>query len=101
MILECCKKRINISTCTDINESKLFFWAERFCPSVKTSASNGSCDFVIYCIKSINSRIYRKFNCYFLEGDWNNSEDFLAKFVTQLFQSLLINQGIDMYFAPA
>lgn len=80
----------------------LDFWLERFCPNIELllSLSNG-CD-VDFSIELYDSDVYDYIlenNTIKLYGQRDNYESYLAKFITQVFQKLLLDD--DIFIFPA
>lgn len=75
----------------------LFFWLKRFCPNIKEIPYNKKNIIVDYDIKFIKSEEYdyiEKENSITILGVIAENESFIAKFVTQCFQKLLIEDNI-------
>lgn len=81
--------------------SELDFWTKRFCPLIefKLLSDNHSVDYTIECIDSTKHNYHTYKNGIVISGKWHKCEAFLAKFITQVFQKLLIKQNI--IFLPA
>lgn len=80
-------------------EKDLDFWIKRFCPNVEILIQKVNFDIVIECIDSIKYDYVVENNYIKIYGTMNNYSSFLAKFITQVFQKLLINEEI--LFVPA
>lgn len=97
MILECCNKRIllSIDEKIEIETNNIKFWLERFCPSIKIFNENDSnYDWIIECKNNNINSIIESNKKYILYGKYeNNSESFIAKFITQVFSKLIIEDG--------
>ena len=75
----------------------IVFWLERFCPNVeliKSEVNDYEPDLVIEFINSNKYNYCKKQNIYKLYGKIDTNESYIAKFITQCFQKLLINDGI-------
>lgn len=87
-----------------VDTTELKFWIERFVPSVKISNSEKfktEEEFKIHCINDIGEpRIkFHTLDEICLYYDWSKSTfGYLGKFVSQVFQSLLIEEGV--FFLP-
>ena len=80
-------------------EKELDFWIQRFCPNIEILTEEVNFDISIECFdcKEYNYIIQKdKIKLY---GSMNNYSSFLAKFITQVFQKELIDEGI--LFVPA
>jgi len=80
---------------------ELDFWLQRFCPNLEI-LNNNNCynvDFNIECVESNKCKYILEDKNIKLYGSMNNYASFLAKFITQVFQKLLIDDSI--VFIPA
>ena len=83
----------------NLKEKNLDFWLERFCPNIEILTKKFNYDMSIECIDSIKYDYVVENNYITIYGKMNNYSSFLAKFITQVFQKLLIYEGI--LFVPA
>ena len=98
---KCFNRIIKVSLYKPKTEN-LDFWLQRFCPSVIILADKQKSDFSIICLLKRKSDYidYRvKNKKIYLYGKLDNYESYLAKFITQTFQSLLIKD--DIFFLPS
>lgn len=93
MFLKCCSHHIKVSLCEKINKENFIFWLERFCPGVEKEENCDGFEIEIECIESSDSKIVESDNKVKIYGDWCDSEDFSAKYVTQVIQRLLVSNG--------
>lgn len=89
-----CFDRVIALEIADVSEEKLNFWINRFCPSVEKINHTTNTDIVITYEYSKSNDYTIQNNNIILSGDKNNCESSLAKFITQVFQKLLINDNI-------
>lgn len=80
-------------------EKDLDFWIERFCPNVEILSEKVNFDIGIECIDGIKYDYIVEKDYIRIYGKMNNYSSFLAKFITQVFQKLLIDEEI--LFVPA
>lgn len=80
-------------------EKDLDFWIERFCPNVEILNESINFDISIECFDSIKYNYIIENDNIKLYGKMDNYTSFLAKFITQVFQKKLIDDGI--LFIPA
>lgn len=78
---------------------ELDFWIERFCPNVEIIGNKNYYDMTIECFNSSNYDYIIKDKHISIYGKMIKYSSFLAKFITQVFQYLLINDEI--LFIPA
>lgn len=91
----CFNKIISIKLYEKANDM-LDFWLKRFCPSIiKIQDSEKlKIDFEIIVVESKKTNYSIKNNKIILYGSIGNNISYIAKFVTQCFQKLLINENI-------
>lgn len=95
---ECFSKIIKLTLESNKLE-ELDFWLYRFCPSVNKIDSVDKYDISIECFESSFYDYLVDGNKIKLYGNMKNYSSFLAKFITQVFQKLLIYENI--LFVPA
>lgn len=91
----CFNKKISIKL-TKNNEIMLDFWLKRFCPNIIKIRHSPQLkfDLELIVIKSEKTNYKIKSNKIFLYGNIKDNVSFIAKFVTQCFQKLLIEENI-------
>ena len=90
----CFNKKISIKL-YEKSDDMLDFWLKRFCPSIKVQDSAQlKIDLEIIVIKSEKTNYSIKNNKIFLFGNIGDNISYIAKFVTQCFQKLLIEENI-------
>ena len=91
----CFNKTISIKLYEIANEM-LDFWLKRFCPSIIKiqNSEKVKIDLEITIIASKKTNYIVKSNKIILYGDIGDNISYIAKFVTQCFQKLLINENI-------
>ena len=102
MFLECCNKRILfiVDGIPGINIDNIIFWLERFCPALKILEESKEYNLSIECRISFENKLVESNGNYILFGKYNNNcESYLAKFVTQVFAKLIIED--DFLIVPA
>lgn len=96
---ECFNKKICLNLYHKAS-NMLYFWIRRFCPNVKIIEEDymfnnkTKCDFNIEFIESKKYNYITSNNCIKIYGILNDNESYIAKFVTQCFQKLLIEDNI-------
>ena len=97
--LKCFDKKIHLSLYKELSDL-LFFWLNRFCPSIEVINKNDNDSyFEIMFIESDKYDYECDNNIIKIYGKLENDESFIAKFVTQCFQKLLIDD--DILIVPA
>ena len=89
-----CFDRIIALKTADVNEEMFDFWLNRFCPNVEKINCTTNVDITIEYEYSESNDYTIQNNKIILFGDKDNCESSLAKFMTQVFQKLLINDNI-------
>lgn len=91
----CFNKKISIKLYEKVDDM-LDFWLKRFCPSIIKiqDSSQLKFDLEIFVIKSEKINYSIKNNKIFLFGNIRDNISYIAKFVTQSFQKLLIEENI-------
>ena len=91
----CFEKTISIKLYEITNEA-LDFWLKRFCPSIIKiqNSKKLKIDLEIRVVKSKKTNYSINSNKIVLYGSIENNISYIAKFVTQCFQKLLINENI-------
>lgn len=91
----CFNKKISIKLYEKVDDM-LDFWLKRFCPSIIKiqDSSQLKFDLEIFVIKSEKINYSKKNNKIFLFGNIRDNISYIAKFVTQSFQKLLIEENI-------
>ena len=91
----CFNKTISIKSYETANEM-LDFWLKRFCPSIIKipNSEKIKIDLTITIVESKKTNYSIKSNKIILYGDIGENISYIAKFVTQCFQRLLINENI-------
>lgn len=92
-VYECFGVSITVSLCSPLDPEVLFFWMQRFCPNVKKSNATDHAAAVI-CRQNAFCAFAQQGTQYELCGDWTGSESALARFLCQVFQTLLVSRGI-------
>ena len=91
---ECFNKKICLSLYREVS-NMLYFWIKRFCPNVKIEKNKKNIriisDFFIEFIESKKNNYIINSNCVKIYGILTDNESYIAKFVTQCFQKLLID----------
>lgn len=98
---KCFNKTIKLKLPFEPSEN-LFFWLKRFCPNVEIIKSNKKENKYNFYIEFVDSNIYDyelKDQKIFIYGKLINYESFVAKFITQCFQKLLLED--DILIVPA
>lgn len=93
---ECFNKKICLNLYHDASDM-LYFWIKRFCPNVKIIKEANKkieCDFVIKFIESKKYNYIINNNYIKIYGTLTDNESYVAKFITQCFQKMLIEDGI-------
>lgn len=90
----CCNYWIKISYVEEIETDELVFWLKRFCPNVITCTEFQNFNIVVQCLQSEEYKLLELEDSVYIQGQWKNSEDFLAKYITQLLQRFLVCDGI-------
>lgn len=81
------------------NLQKVDFWIKRFCPVVELSYQSNNVDYIIRCVDSTKYGYNIGTKQIVITGKWSEFESFLGKFITQVFQNLLVDD--DIFFMPA
>ena len=90
---------ISIDEKIKIDNEKLEFWLKRFCPCLKNVPS-GKVDYQIYLTLDQNEVVSANDFESHIQGMWSNGcESFLAKYVAQVFQQLMLKD--DILIVPA
>lgn len=90
----CFEHWIKLSFGDEIELDSLFFWIKRFCPSVSIDMEIHKYEIEINCIKSDYYDLSETDTIIQIYGNWLKSEDFLAKYVTQVMQKILIKEKL-------
>lgn len=93
---ECFNKKICLNLYHEAS-SMLYFWVKRFCPNVKIIKEDNNkieCDFIIEFIESKKYNYIIDNNCIKIYGILTDNESYIAKFITQCFQKMLIEDDI-------
>lgn len=93
---ECFNKKICLNLYHKAS-NMLYFWIKRFCPNVKILKEDDNkieCDFIIKFIQSKKYNYIINNNCIKIYGILTDNESYIAKFITQCFQKLLIEDDI-------
>ena len=95
-IYSCFNKNIKlIANDISIDLAKLEFWLKRDCPNVKTLNNDEKVEHSIICENStIEPQCITNNISTILKGDFKECETWFAKFISQMFQKLLIEDGI-------
>lgn len=94
LYIGCCDCWIKLLYAEEIESAELMFWLKRFCPNVIICSEFQEHKAAVNCVQSENYEIAEIEDIIYIWGQWKNSEDFLAKFITQLLQRFLICDGI-------
>lgn len=102
LVITSYEKNVLLDFDSIINSTELKFWIERFVPNVKISdVKTTKIEFKIHCIDSIEGPNIKRGNTneVYLFNNWSQSSfGYLGKFISQIFQMILIEEGI--YFFP-
>lgn len=93
---ECFNRKICLNLYHDASDM-LYFWVKRFCPNVKIIKEVDKkieCDFTIEFIESKKYNYVINNNCIKIYGTLTDNESYIAKFITQCFQKMLIEDDI-------
>ena len=90
----CCNYWIKLLYVEEIDTDELVFWLKRFCPNVIVCTEFQNYKVVVKCLQSEEHKLTELEDTIYILGQWKNSEDFLAKFITQLLQRFLVYDGI-------
>ena len=93
---ECFNRNICLHLYHDASDM-LYFWVKRFCPNVKIIQEVDKkikCDFTIKFIESKKYNYIIDNNCIKIYGTLTDNESYIAKFITQCFQKMLIKDDI-------
>ena len=90
---------LNADSNVCIEYEQLQFWLKRFCPNIQTRQS-GEADYRINLLIGNQNSIKLKENESNISGNWaKGDESFLAKYITQVFQKVLLPS--DIFYVPA
>ena len=89
----CFGKNVKIDVTNTINKDKLDFWMKRFCPDVEITSRRTS-DFTITCEDGQTPDYRMTDHNLILKGRWTDSESWLSRIVMQVFQKLLVQDGV-------
>ena len=89
-----CFNRVIKLVLSQPKSKELDFWLQRFCPNIEILEKGSKFDFVIDCIENKKYDYILNNNKIILYGIFDKYESFMAKFITQVFQRLIIEDGI-------